>query len=180
MLLKKKERRRIRSADGVYSSYREISEVNKGRKMLEKMGWKKGEGLGKEGTGMKDPVRRRRDFLFFQRRVPLQKKLLNVSLFFLLLPFTSQIQLKIRKSQSGLGAGVALSVDSLAVSKSKSQKNWEKARERFADSCQEDTLPSKSLAVAAAAPPPTWVRAEQEAAAANAQPGFNTDGQSQE
>lgn len=25
--------------------------------MLEKMGWKKGEGLGKEGTGMKDPVR---------------------------------------------------------------------------------------------------------------------------
>lgn len=36
---------------------REISEVNKGRKMLEKMGWKKGEGLGKEGTGMKDPVR---------------------------------------------------------------------------------------------------------------------------
>lgn len=25
--------------------------------MLEKMGWKKGEGLGKEGTGMKNPVR---------------------------------------------------------------------------------------------------------------------------
>lgn len=38
--------------------------MNKGRKMLEKMGWKKGEGLGKEGTGMKDPVRRRCDFLF--------------------------------------------------------------------------------------------------------------------
>lgn len=38
-------------------SQREISQVNKGRKMLEKMGWKKGEGLGKEGTGMKDPVR---------------------------------------------------------------------------------------------------------------------------
>lgn len=37
--------------------YREISQVNKGRKMLEKMGWKKGEGLGKEGTGRKDPVR---------------------------------------------------------------------------------------------------------------------------
>lgn len=29
--------------------------------MLEKMGWKKGEGLGKEGTGMKDPVRQRGD-----------------------------------------------------------------------------------------------------------------------
>lgn len=27
--------------------------------MLEKMGWKKGEGLGKEGMGMKDPVRPR-------------------------------------------------------------------------------------------------------------------------
>lgn len=40
-----------------FCSEREISEVNKGRKMLEKMGWKKGEGLGKEGTGMKDPVR---------------------------------------------------------------------------------------------------------------------------
>lgn len=38
--------------------------MNKGRKMLEKMGWKKGEGLGKEGTGMKDPVRRSRDFPF--------------------------------------------------------------------------------------------------------------------
>lgn len=25
--------------------------------MLEKMGWKRGEGLGKDGTGMKDPVR---------------------------------------------------------------------------------------------------------------------------
>ncbi|XP_075870362.1 angiogenic factor with G patch and FHA domains 1 isoform X5 [Nelusetta ayraudi] len=145
-------RRQAVGSEGVFqrddapaSVHQEISEVNKGRKMLEKMGWKKGEGLGKEGTGMKDPI-----------------------------------QLKIRKSQSGLGAGVALSVDSLAVSKSKSQKNWEKARERFADSCQEDTLPSKSLAVASAAAPPTWVRAEQEAAAANAQPGFNTDGQSQE
>lgn len=31
--------------------------------MLEKMGWKKGEGLGKEGTGMKDPVRQRGDVL---------------------------------------------------------------------------------------------------------------------
>ena len=38
-------------------SRREIGEVNKGRKMLEKMGWKKGEGLGKDGAGMKAPVR---------------------------------------------------------------------------------------------------------------------------
>ncbi|KAH1169437.1 hypothetical protein KIL84_014027 [Mauremys mutica] len=34
----------------------EISDSNKGRKMLEKMGWKKGEGLGKDGGGMKNPV----------------------------------------------------------------------------------------------------------------------------
>uniref|UniRef100_A0A493SSB0 Angiogenic factor with G patch and FHA domains 1 n=1 Tax=Anas platyrhynchos platyrhynchos TaxID=8840 RepID=A0A493SSB0_ANAPP len=34
----------------------EISDSNKGHKMLEKMGWKKGEGLGKDGGGMKDPI----------------------------------------------------------------------------------------------------------------------------
>lgn len=34
----------------------EIGDRNKGRKMLEKMGWKKGEGLGKTGDGMRDPV----------------------------------------------------------------------------------------------------------------------------
>ncbi|XP_025891184.1 angiogenic factor with G patch and FHA domains 1 [Nothoprocta perdicaria] len=34
----------------------EISNSNKGHKMLEKMGWKKGEGLGKDGGGMKDPI----------------------------------------------------------------------------------------------------------------------------
>lgn len=31
--------------------------------MLEKMGWKRGEGLGKEGTGRKDPVRQSGDVL---------------------------------------------------------------------------------------------------------------------
>ncbi|CAG01868.1 unnamed protein product, partial [Tetraodon nigroviridis] len=95
---------------------------NKGRKMLEKMGWKKGEGLGKEGTGMKDPI-----------------------------------ELKIRASQSGLGSGATLSVDSMSINKSKSQKNWEKARERFADAFQPD-------APAPRAPnnesPRAWVKAE--------------------
>uniref|UniRef100_A0A4W5MKW9 Angiogenic factor with G patch and FHA domains 1 n=1 Tax=Hucho hucho TaxID=62062 RepID=A0A4W5MKW9_9TELE len=91
--------------DAPASVHVEISEVNKGRKMLEKMGWKKGEGLGKDGAGMKDPI-----------------------------------QLKIRKSQSGLGAGAAVSVDEAgSLSKNKTQRNWEKARERFNDTCQPDT-----------------------------------------
>ncbi|XP_029431193.1 angiogenic factor with G patch and FHA domains 1 isoform X2 [Rhinatrema bivittatum] len=34
----------------------EINDSNKGRKMLERMGWKKGEGLGKDGGGMRDPI----------------------------------------------------------------------------------------------------------------------------
>uniref|UniRef100_A0A3B5ABP5 Angiogenic factor with G-patch and FHA domains 1 n=1 Tax=Stegastes partitus TaxID=144197 RepID=A0A3B5ABP5_9TELE len=109
-------RRQTVGSEGVFqrddapaSVHEEISEVNKGRKMLEKMGWKKGEGLGKEGKGMKAPI-----------------------------------ELKIRKSQSGLGAGAAMSVDDMSVTRSKSQKNWEKARERFADSCQPDMLPPKA------------------------------------
>ncbi|XP_040890623.1 angiogenic factor with G patch and FHA domains 1 isoform X1 [Toxotes jaculatrix] len=122
-------RRQTVGSEGVFqrddapaSVHEEISEVNKGRKMLEKMGWKKGEGLGKEGTGMKDPI-----------------------------------ELKIRKSQSGLGAGATMSVDNVSMSRSKSQKNWEKARERFADSCQPDMLAHKTQNKS----PKAWVRAEE-------------------
>ncbi|XP_077582289.1 angiogenic factor with G patch and FHA domains 1 [Stigmatopora nigra] len=110
--------------DAPASVHVEISEVNKGRKMLEKMGWKKGEGLGKEGTGMKDPI-----------------------------------QLKIRKAQSGLGAGGAMSLDEASVTRTQSQKNWEKARERFADSFQGDSPSSKTQC----ASPKAWVKAEPEA-----------------
>ncbi|CAL9704249.1 unnamed protein product [Knipowitschia caucasica] len=78
------------------SVHTEISEGNKGRQMLEKMGWKRGEGLGKEGSGIKDPI-----------------------------------QLQIRKAQSGLGAAPAVSVDDPSLNKTKNQKNWDKARERF-------------------------------------------------
>ncbi|XP_034387770.1 angiogenic factor with G patch and FHA domains 1 isoform X2 [Cyclopterus lumpus] len=123
-------RRQTVGSEGVFqrddapaSVHQEISEVNKGRKMLEKMGWKKGEGLGKEGTGMKDPI-----------------------------------QLKIRKSQSGLGAGAAMSLDCVSVTKSKSQKNWEKARERFADSCQPDAA---SLKTQKSKSPKAWVKEEE-------------------
>ncbi|XP_062409655.1 angiogenic factor with G patch and FHA domains 1 [Sardina pilchardus] len=58
-----KTRRWIVGSEGTFyrddspsSVHVEISEVNKGRKILEKMGWKKGEGLGKDGGGMKDPI----------------------------------------------------------------------------------------------------------------------------
>ncbi|XP_034095454.1 angiogenic factor with G patch and FHA domains 1 isoform X1 [Gymnodraco acuticeps] len=136
-------RRQTVGSEGVFqrddapaSVHQEISEVNKGRKMLEKMGWKKGEGLGKEGTGMKTPI-----------------------------------QLKIRKSQSGLGAGAALSLDAASVTKSKSQKNWEKARERFADTCQPD-VPSPQTPKNKA-----WVKGEE---TADTEAGVETEGQSLE
>ncbi|XP_042263621.1 angiogenic factor with G patch and FHA domains 1 isoform X3 [Thunnus maccoyii] len=139
-------RRQTVGSEGVFqkndapaSVHVEISEVNKGRKMLEKMGWKKGEGLGKEGTGMKNPI-----------------------------------ELKIRKSQSGLGAGGTMSVDDVSLTRSKSQKNWEKARERFADSCQSDMLSPKTQKNKS---PKSWVRAE-ESDATDSPAGFDTDGQS--
>lgn len=69
--------------------------------------------------------------------------------------FFSQIELKIRKSQSGLGAGGVMSVADVSATRSKSHKNWEKARERFADTCQPDpatTKPHKSNA---------WVKSEE-------------------
>ncbi|KAM6947385.1 angiogenic factor with G patch and FHA domains 1 isoform 2-T2 [Lycodopsis pacificus] len=141
-------RRQTVGSEGVFqrddapaSVHQEISEVNKGRKMLEKMGWKKGEGLGKEGTGMKDPI-----------------------------------QLKMRKSQSGLGAGGAVSLDCTSVTKSKSQKNWEKARERFADSCQPDMLSPKTQKNKS---PKVWVK-EEETETTDAQASVDTNNQSLE
>ncbi|XP_034022947.1 angiogenic factor with G patch and FHA domains 1 [Thalassophryne amazonica] len=122
-------RRQTVGSEGVFqrddapaSVNEEISEVNKGRKMLEKMGWKKGEGLGKEGTGMKDPI-----------------------------------ELKLRKSHAGLGASTAISLDDVSLNRSKSQKNWEKARERFAESCQPDTQSFKTQNSS----PKAWVRADE-------------------
>ncbi|XP_023140090.1 angiogenic factor with G patch and FHA domains 1 isoform X1 [Amphiprion ocellaris] len=137
-------RRQTVGSEGVFqrddapaSVHEEISEVNKGRKMLEKMGWKKGEGLGKEGTGMKAPI-----------------------------------ELKIRKSQSGLGAGAAMSLDDMSMPRSKSQKNWEKARERFADSCQPDMQPPKAQKNMS---PKAFVKSEETEAT---QTSFETSGQS--
>ncbi|XP_058614937.1 angiogenic factor with G patch and FHA domains 1 isoform X2 [Onychostoma macrolepis] len=42
--------------DAPASVHVEIGDENKGRQMLEKMGWKRGEGLGKDGAGIKDPI----------------------------------------------------------------------------------------------------------------------------
>ncbi|MEQ2187269.1 hypothetical protein GOODEAATRI_002935, partial [Goodea atripinnis] len=66
-----------------------------------------------------------------------------------------QIELKIRKSQSGLGAGGFMSADDVSAIRSKSHKNWEKARERFADSCHPDLPTTKTQKSKA------WVRSEE-------------------
>lgn len=71
-----------------------------------------------------------------------------------------------------------MSLDSLTVNRTKSQKNWEKARERFADSCQPDTPSSKTPKNVSPSP---WVRAAaEEEVTTNTQTAFNADGQSQE
>lgn len=46
--------------DPDYSEYKEfkLTVENIGFKMLMKMGWKEGEGLGSEGQGIKNPVHR--------------------------------------------------------------------------------------------------------------------------
>ncbi|KAB1281167.1 Angiogenic factor with G patch and FHA domains 1 [Camelus dromedarius] len=88
--------------DAPASIHSEITDSNKGRKMLEKMGWKKGEGLGKDGGGMKTPI-----------------------------------QLQLRRSHAGLGTGKPSSIEDVHLLQNKSKKNWEKARERFAENFPE-------------------------------------------
>ncbi|XP_031413122.1 angiogenic factor with G patch and FHA domains 1, partial [Meleagris gallopavo] len=80
----------------------EISNSNKGHKMLEKMGWKKGEGLGKDGSGIKDPI-----------------------------------HLQLHKMHAGLGTSRPTSIEDIQIVPSKNKKNWDKARERFAENFQE-------------------------------------------
>lgn len=48
-----------------------------------------------------------------------------------------------------------MSVDSISMATSKSHKNWEKARERFADTCQPEIQASK------AQKNKSWIRAEE-------------------
>lgn len=103
--------------------------------MLEKMGWKRGEGLGKDGTGRKDPVRDNFSVLLVQGCEKCTDALdCTVTSFFVL-----QIQLQLRKAQSGLGSGVAMSIEDASLTKTKNQRNWERARERFTDACLTDS-----------------------------------------
>ncbi|XP_074936152.1 angiogenic factor with G patch and FHA domains 1 isoform X1 [Phalacrocorax aristotelis] len=88
--------------DSPASVHLEISNSNKGHKMLEKMGWKKGEGLGKDGGGIKDPI-----------------------------------HLQLHKTHAGLGTSRPGSIEDVQIIQSKNKKNWDKARERFAENFQE-------------------------------------------
>ncbi|XP_066195716.1 angiogenic factor with G patch and FHA domains 1 isoform X1 [Sylvia atricapilla] len=88
--------------DSSASVHIEISDSNKGHKMLEKMGWKKGEGLGKDGGGMKDPI-----------------------------------QLELHQKHAGLGARRPTSIEDVQLVQSKNKRNWDKARERFAENFQD-------------------------------------------
>ncbi|XP_051028304.1 angiogenic factor with G patch and FHA domains 1 [Acomys russatus] len=107
--------------DAPASVHSEITDSNKGRKMLEKMGWRKGEGLGKDGGGMKTPI-------------PLQ----------------------LRRTHAGLGTGKPSSIDEVHFLQSKSKKNWDKARERFAENFT-DSKPLKD-----APGPVPWVKGTAE------------------
>ncbi|KAF7466142.1 angiogenic factor with G patch and FHA domains 1 [Marmota monax] len=92
--------------DAPASVHSEITDSNKGRKILEKMGWKKGEGLGKDGGGMKTPI-----------------------------------QLQLRRTHAGLGTGKPSSIEEVHLLQNKSKKNWDKARERFAENFPETKPP---------------------------------------
>ncbi|OCU02419.1 angiogenic factor with G patch and FHA domains 1 isoform X1 [Xenopus laevis] len=97
-------RRQVVGSEGTFhkeeapaSVHVEINDSNKGRKMLEKMGWKKGEGLGKTSDGIRDPI-----------------------------------QLQLRKKKAGLGSQNPTSIEDNQPP-TQNQKNWEKARERYAE-----------------------------------------------
>ncbi|KFP24815.1 Angiogenic factor with G patch and FHA domains 1, partial [Colius striatus] len=99
------------------SVHTEISNSNKGYKMLEKMGWKKGEGLGKDGVGMQDPL-----------------------------------QLQVHKTHAGLGTTRPASIEDVQMIQSMNKKNWDKARERFAENFQEPKSQKDTLKIT------PWVR----------------------
>ncbi|XP_027490230.1 angiogenic factor with G patch and FHA domains 1 isoform X2 [Corapipo altera] len=91
--------------DSSASVHIEISNSNKGHKMLEKMGWRKGEGLGKDGGGMKNPI-----------------------------------QLELHQKHAGFGIRRPVSIEDVQLIQSKNKKNWDKARERFAENFQDPKL----------------------------------------
>ncbi|XP_042307487.1 angiogenic factor with G patch and FHA domains 1 isoform X2 [Sceloporus undulatus] len=103
--------------DAPASVHVEINDSNRGHKMLEKMGWKKGEGLGKNGGGIKDPIK-----------------------------------LQLHKKHAGLGSSIPVSTEEVQTTNTKNKRNWEKARERFAENFQ-DSKSQKNVPK-----DQTWVR----------------------
>lgn len=55
-MIREQLRSRAEENEGKASVDKEISESNIGSKMLKKMGWSHGEGLGKDGAGIKAPI----------------------------------------------------------------------------------------------------------------------------
>ncbi|XP_063309674.1 angiogenic factor with G patch and FHA domains 1 isoform X1 [Pelobates fuscus] len=109
------KRREIVGSEGTFqredapsSVHVEINEKNKGRKMLVKMGWKKGDGLGKTGDGLRDPIK-----------------------------------IQLRQKKAGLGTYNPSSIEEIQT-KTQNKKNWEKARERYAETFPEDKQPHES------------------------------------
>ncbi|MEE6458529.1 hypothetical protein FKM82_000326 [Ascaphus truei] len=120
-------RREVVGSEGTFqredtpaSVHVEINDDNKGRKMLEKMGWKKGDGLGKAGEGRRDPI-----------------------------------QLQLRRKKAGLGSSNPLSVEEIPI-KTQNKKNWEKARERYAENFQDAKIKNDTKK------PTTWIKGAME------------------